>query len=158
MNIDFTSLFAGISLTAVAGWVSSFIALRKDERAVEIEQITKERTKWRDNMRKLTEEIVSTYYDNDQQADPKKVAIIRARLATSLNPKCEHDKDIVQHFDDLFSSSKKDIDVFVRRIAMLLKHDWERVKWDCLPIYMKLWDCLACGKRRAWRVDSYRDV
>lgn len=83
MDIQLPSLLAGISLTAVAGWIGSFFSLRKDERAVEIEQITKERTKWRDNMRKLTEEIVSTYHDNNQQAEQKKVATIRARLATS---------------------------------------------------------------------------
>lgn len=158
MDIQLPSLLAGISLTAVAGWIGSFFSLRKDERAVEIEQITKERTKWRDNMRKLTEEIVSTYHDNNQQAEQKKVATIRARLATSLSPKCEHDKQIVQHFDDLFSGKKNDIDVFVRRIAMLLKHDWERVKWECKPIYKKLLGYFPCSTQRDWCSKDYRNV
>lgn len=32
-TIDLPSLLAGILLTAIGGWITSFIALRKDERA-----------------------------------------------------------------------------------------------------------------------------
>ena len=128
MNIDITSLLAGVSITALTGWLASFLALRKDERAVQIDQVTKERTKWRNNMRNLTEEIVLTYFSNKETSVPNKVAAHRSKLTTSLNPMCEHDNNILAHFDLLFSSGGTDIDVFTKRVSLLLKHDWERVK------------------------------
>jgi len=140
VNFDLTSLLAGISFTAIAGWLGSFFALRKDERAVQVDQITKERTKWRDNMRKLTEDIVLAYYfEHNVTPVPRQISVLRARLTTSINLKDdEHDKAILAHFDDLFAAKSTDIDTFTKRIALLLKHDWERVKWDCTPIYVKV--------------------
>lgn len=157
MNIDFTSLLAGISITALTGWLGSFFALRKDERSVQIEQVTRERTTWRGSIRKLTEEIVTTYIAQIEKKTPDKVAASRCKLATALNPKDDHDNEILSHFDELFAGNASNIDVFTRRIALLLKHDWERVKWDCTPIYIKpfIW---CCSKQREWRNKDYRKV
>jgi hypothetical protein len=55
------SVAVRISVTALTGWLDSFLALRKDERFIQIEQVTKERTKWRGKMRELTEEIILIY-------------------------------------------------------------------------------------------------
>lgn len=164
LSLDFSSLLAGITFTVVAGWLASFFALRKDERAVQLEQITKERTKWRDNMRKTIEEIALLYFDNKTQPVPGKVAALRARLVTSINPKDDtHDRQILTHFDELFSGVKADMDVFTKRIALLLKHDWERVKWECQPIYSKGINYLFfflpwSRKHRQWRAPGYRDL
>jgi hypothetical protein len=88
-------------------------------------------------MRELTEEIIVIYIAQNEKKTPDKVASSRCRLATALNPKDGHDNDILSHFDDLFAGKKTDVDLFTSRIALLLKHDWERVKWDCTPIYFK---------------------
>ena len=158
LSLDITSLLAGVSLAAATGWLASFLALRKDERAVQLDQITKERTKWRGNLRKITGEIVQTYFDNKTQPIPGKVAVLRAKLITSINPKDdEDDKLIMDHFDQLFRGQKADIDVFTRRIALLLKHDWERVKWECTPIYVKVFVRFS-SKQRRWRSAEYRNV
>ena len=157
MNIDITSLLAGVSITAFTGWFGSFFALRKDERAVQIDQITKERTKWRDDMRSLTEQIVLTYFVNKNAPSPDKVAAHRSRLATSLNPKCTHDNKLLEHFDLLFTSGATDIDVFTERVALLLKHDWERVKWECTPIYIKPFIRFS-ARQRAWRSNEFRNI
>ncbi|WP_413283910.1 hypothetical protein [Vibrio sp. MA40-2] len=53
-EFDIASLFIGILLTTVTGWLGAFFALRKDEKSVHIEQITKERAKWRTEMRTVT--------------------------------------------------------------------------------------------------------
>lgn len=157
LNLDITSLLAGISITAIAGWVGSFFSLRKDERAIQMEQITKERTKWRDNMRKLTEEIVATYYAHKQSPMEEKAATCRSRLVTALNPKDVHDKELLLHFDVLFNGKLSNIEVFTDRVALLLKHDWERVKWECTPIYLKPF--LFFEKRHQdWRSDEYRKI
>ena len=156
LNFDVLSVLSGVTLTVVAGWVASLLALRKDERAVQMEQVTKERTKWRDTMRKTTEEIALTYFEDKTQPVLGKVAALRARLATSINPKDKcHDQPILTHFDDLFSGSKSDLDVFTRRIALLLKHDWERVKWECSPIYAKP---VTYFTNRKWRAPDYRNL
>lgn len=157
-DIDLTSLLAGVSLTSIVGWIASFIAFRKDERAVQLEQVTKERTKWRDNMRMLCEEIAITHVENKNSAVPSKVAGLRARLATSINPKDEiHDGAILAHFDRLFSGESDDLKVFAHRIALLLKHDWERVKWECTPLYIKPFKRFS-KKQREWNQENYREV
>jgi len=157
-DIDLTSLLAGVSLTAVGGWIASFIAFRKDERAVQLEQITKERTKWRDSMRELCEEIAKTYIENRLNAIPAKVASLRARLATSINPRDEsRDGAILAHYDRLFSGESDDFNGFSHRIALLLKHDWERVKWECTPLYVKPFKRFT-RKQREWRQENYRET
>lgn len=158
LSVNLPSLLAGVTLTVVAGWIASFLALRKDERAVQLDQITKERTKWRDSMRKITEEIVQTYFENQNQPVPGKVATLRARLVTSVNPKDDkHDQQILTHFDEIFAGSKTDVNVFTTRIALLLKHDWERVKWECTPIYLKVFTRFS-SKQRKWRDSTYRGI
>lgn len=157
-DIDLTSLLAGVSLTAVGGWIASFIAFRKDERAVQLEQVTKERTKWRDNMRKLCEEVAIAHVENKASAIPAKVASLRARLATSINPMDKtHDGAILAHYDRLFSGESDDLKLFAHRIALLLKHDWERVKWECTPLYIKPFRRFS-KKQREWRQENYREV
>ncbi len=157
-SLDLTSLLAGVSLTAIGGWIASFIAFRNDERAVQLEQVTKERTKWRDNMRKLCEEIASAHVENKANPIPAKVASLRARLATSINPKDKiHDGAILAHYDRLFSDESDDLEAFTHRIALLLKHDWERVKWECSPLYIKPFKRFS-KKQREWRQESYREV
>ena len=158
MDIDWTSLLAGVSLTAVGGWLASVLALRKDERAVQIDQVTKERAKWRDNIRKLAEEIAVAHVDRDSGVGSGKIAGLRARLATSINPKDKvHDAEVLAHFDRLFEEVATDRHVFERRLALLLKHDWERVKWECTPLYLKPFRRWR-SRYSAWRTPTYRDI
>ncbi len=157
-TIDIPSLLAGVSLTAIGGWIASFVALRKDERAVQLEQVTKERTKWRNNMRELCEEIAALHVENKASPVPAKVAALRARLATSINPKDKTDDEpILAHYDRLFSGESNDFKLFTRRIALLLKHDWERVKWECMPLYVKPFKRFT-KKQCEWRKRNYREV
>lgn len=158
LSIDLSSLLAGITLTAIAGWLASFLALRKDERAVQLDQITRERTKWRNSIRKATEDIAQAYHDNKSRPIPARIAVLRAKLVTSINPKDDKDDDLIlSHFDELFADSRCDIDLFTKRIGLLLKHDWERVKWECTPIYIKVFTRYS-AKQRKWRKLTYREI
>lgn len=153
-----SSILAGLSFAIVGGWVASFIAFRKDERSVQLNQITEERKKWRDNMRKLLTEISALYIDNKTTPSPSKVAALRATLATSINPKdVKNDGAILSHYDRLFSAASDDLSVFNHRIAVLLKHDWERVKWECMPLYLKPF-LRFTRKQREWRSEKYREI
>ena len=158
--MDFASLNAllvGTGIAVVGGWIGAFFALRKDERSIQVTQITVERTKWRDVMRSLTTDIVQGYRSHPTGLALPEVAVLRARLATNLNPKCVDDNGIIEHFDRLFAGTTSDIEVFTRRMALVLKHDWERCKWDCTPIYIKPFIRLT-RKQREWRSACYRRV
>jgi spore maturation protein CgeB len=158
MQIDHQSALAWLSAVFAGGWLASWLALRKDERAVQIEQVTKERAKWRESMRQLATAIAIAWESSKDISDCAKVAELRARLATSLNPKDEtHDREILLHFDKLFSGKSDDFELFTRRMALLLKHDWERVKWECMPLYLKPF-LYWTEKHSAWRSRTYRDV
>ncbi|EJL6984141.1 hypothetical protein NMT40_003771 [Vibrio cholerae] len=166
MNIEFdiASLLAGVSLVTFTGWLGAFFALRKDEKSVHTEQVTKERAKWRSEMRMLTQEMVALVANDKIVPDTAKIASLRAKLATSLNPKSNIDQKVLDVFDKL--EHKSDTKEFIRHMALLLKHDWERVKWECMPIYLKAW-CLVknmalkiLGKGHAkeleWKSKGYR--
>lgn len=158
MQIDWNSALSWLSAAIAGGWFSSWLALRKDERAVQVEQITKERAKWRDSMRELTADVAIAWESRHTAPTPAGVSALRAKLAASINPKNDkHDEQILQHFDDLFSGKSSDLNLFTRRIALLLKHDWERVKWECEPLYLKPFFRFT-KKQRAWRNSNYRDA
>ncbi|MDC5806204.1 hypothetical protein OPW36_13025 [Vibrio europaeus] len=152
MNIDFASLLAGVSITAIGGWFASFLALRKEERAVHLEQITKERTKWRQDMRLLTQEVVELFSNDTVPVNDKKQKF-RAKLATSINPNCDYDKHLLALFDQL--SHKGSMDEFTNAMSFLLKHDWERVKWECMPIYLKPFKRYTQNQKE-WRATDFR--
>jgi hypothetical protein len=158
MQIDWQLALSWLSAAVAGGWLTGLMSLRKDERAVQVEQITKERAKWRDTMRSLAESIATTWHEHQTTPNHAKVAALRARLATSINPKDDkHDAEVLEHFDALFSGDSVDVPLFARRLALLLKHDWERVKWDCLPIYWKPF-ARWTKKQREWRASKYRDT
>lgn len=135
MQIDWQLALSWLSAALAGGWLTSWLALRKDERAIQIEQITKERAKWRDNMRSLAESIATTWHEHSTEPDHARVAALRTGLAASISPKDEHDQAILAHFDHLFAGSSDSLSVLMLRITLLLKHDWERVKWECIQIY-----------------------
>lgn len=152
MEIDFTSLVTGAGFTALAGWLASFLALRKDEKSVQITQITAERTKWRAAIRELTQNIVITFSGKNEPSN-EQIAKLRAALATSLNPKCDWDNQILDEYGDLKHGG--DTTRFTLAVSLLLKHDWERVKWECMPVYEKPFKFLP-KKNREWRKKDFR--
>ncbi|CAK0749328.1 conserved hypothetical protein [Gammaproteobacteria bacterium] len=155
-NVDITSLFAVVGITGITGWVAAFFSLRKDERATQIEQIIKERTKWRDDMRLLAKDIVLTHSDKKDSV-LREATGHRSRLTTFLDPKCNHDNKILKEFDLLFNDENVSTQKFTKLIAILLKHDWEWAKWDCAPIYIKPF-IRYTKRQRAWRSNDFRNI
>jgi hypothetical protein len=136
------------------GW---FLAVRKVDRAAQIAQITEERKKWRKDVRRLTRKVVRAYFTNKKKPIPKRVAFLRSKLATSLNPTDPADNAILDCFDILFTPENSDLKQFSKRIAFLLKQDWERVKWECMPLWVKPF-CRFTRKQREWRREDYRKL
>lgn len=120
-------------LVAFVGFVGVLIGVTfqkmNHDKAIFLENITKERKVWRDTIRSLTEEL------NKEDADYK---MLKVKFQIRLNPlKADENQDneIIKIIDDLildnYKGNKEDLkSEFNKQIALLLKHDWERVKLE----------------------------
>lgn len=140
---------------ALVAWITTLFTIRKDEKNVYIKQITEERTKWRTEIRTITQKIVASLSHKTMSIREKH--ILRAELALRLSPFDEQDKKILATYDSL-DGSKIKLDEFTQIISLLLKHDWERVKWESMPFYMKWFSYLFTPKNLIWKTYNYRDI
>jgi hypothetical protein len=128
----------------IAAVVSAVITLHLGERHILIENITKERAKWREIMRKISDEINKSVLTADQDGRGKHIVSNDIRryceqLRVRLNPYPEDcDKFILLVLGRLCDSLekgesesvKKYLAEFNGRMAFLLKHDWDRAKYE----------------------------
>ena len=121
--IAFITVF-GVVLTVLV----TFYNFNKN---IKIEQITKERTKWREEIRCISKELISLNYSMKLPDEIIKLSKIKdsllAELEMRLNPYDDYDTDILGYAKkDL--SIKENRDMFILSISFLLKQDWERGK------------------------------
>jgi len=113
--------------TVVSALVAGLFAERSSKRAIQIENITKERAKWRDKIRELTLAV-------HKAATQKNRALLkeqRLNLSLNLNPIDTEDTAILTAIDKMTLSEQLDekmLQEFSDRVALLLKHDWDRAK------------------------------
>jgi hypothetical protein len=137
-------IFTGVAAALVTAW----FAKSSDDKKNSLKFITDERRKWRDGIRKETETTVTLlrkleaaktlnlafrecFFNPDYVELQKHIAFFESRL----NPFDEEDNailDILRKFlpNPISAPDSKDIDEFQGRIALLLKHDWERSKTE----------------------------
>ncbi len=84
----------------VAALVSGLVSLRNSERKFVIENITQERTKWREKIREKNIQI----YKAHQSEDPAEIETAGAELRLLLNPMDPLDRDILSEIRILKSS------------------------------------------------------
>lgn len=115
-----------------AGFVGGLFTWFAAERKLQLQYVTNERAKWRKSIRRKSLEI----YDALIHRDKDKLNRLKFELTLLLNPTDRHDvciikklKDSINAIDKLEGSTLDEIiDDFVKSIALLLKHDWERAK------------------------------
>lgn len=105
-------------LSFIGGAAGGILAFYYFHRKIQVENILKERAKWRERIRELASQIASN-------PKPKDIAELRLRL----NPNDDNDNKII----DLAESLQRNFNYFSRKsfltkVARLLKHDWERAK------------------------------
>lgn len=122
-----------LSSTVVAGLVAALVSLRTNERNIRITNVTQERAKWRKEIRELADEILKA----GRAKDDVKLKLLCAQLSLNLNPFDSEDKSIVEAASRLTAAdiSEPKIVEFVDRVALLLKHDWDRAKYEAEPWY-----------------------
>ncbi len=129
------SLAVFLSSTVVAALVAALVSLRTNERKIHIENVTQERAKWRNAMRDLSNSIIKATRTRDFQA----VGLCCAQLSLNVSPFDAEDRALIQAAELLATAEDKDAQVneFTERMALLLKHDWERAKREARPWFFR---------------------
>lgn len=111
----------------IASLVTAVFSKMSVDKNIRIENITKERQRWREQMRELVKEVNEAFIYRDSA----KLRIIKAALVVRLNPEDSMDKAIVKSIEELPNRwDYPELDEFNQYMAALLKHDWERVKGE----------------------------
>lgn len=130
--MDFTAF---LSSSVVGGLVAGFVALRSSERKIQIENVTQERAKWREKVRIKSLEV----HRAAVAGNPERLSELSLEFAHNLNPLHQQDKDILaviaalKNRDTLYVKLPE----FKDRVALLLKHDWERAKHEAKPWFFR---------------------
>ena len=128
MEIFFTStVISAIVAACVAAWTA--------HRKISIENITQDRRAWREKVREKALSVHDALISKSETSLNR----LRAEFALLLNPKDPLDQEIIACItipDD--GPVIERANEFAERIALLLKHDWERAKLEVSPCFMRV--------------------
>jgi hypothetical protein len=116
------------------------VALLSSERRIAAENVIQERMKWRDKVRELTSEVRKASVEPDRA----KLAELRAQFSLHLNP---HDRRDQQILALVAPDNASRVEELTQRVALLLKHDWERAKYEA-SLYR--WVCVLKTQTRTY--------
>lgn len=121
-----------LTSSVISAVVAAFVATWNADRKISIENITKERAKWREDIRKKTAAV----HDAIIEKNDKDLQRLKVEFSVMLNPSDPEDNAILQSIKVANDGEElKQSEEFSRRIALLLKHDWERAKFESSPIF-----------------------
>jgi hypothetical protein len=115
------------ALALVGAAFGSAALLWNNARSIKVDNITKERAKWRDNVRQKSLDVhKAAVSQNAVWLDE-----LHLEFSLILNPTDDKDRAILSTIDQLKTTPMSPLlTEFADRIALLLKHDWERAKWE----------------------------
>ena len=130
--MDWGTVLASSGASAViSAVVTGFVARRNSERTIQIENITKERAKWRDKIRELAARVQKASMSKGDTTFQSELAETRLLFTLNSNPFESEDREIlgvIAKLADWKDAPDKLLLEFADRVALLLKHDWERAK------------------------------
>ena len=116
---------AAASLVGVA--IGAAVSLRTNTQNIKVENITKERAKWRENVREKALGVYKAAVAKDLSALDEHHLV----FALILNPVDTEDRSILSLIRQLKSTANEHrLAELADRVALLLKHDWQRAKWE----------------------------
>jgi len=124
-----------LTSTVIAAIVAAFVAAWTTQRKISIENITQDRRAWRKNIRSNALAVHDALISRNE----KSLDRLRAEFTALLNPKDVDDKEIISCItlpdvgQEIACANE-----FAERIALLLKHDWERVKLEAGSLFMRV--------------------
>ena len=124
-----------LTSSVVSGVVSAFVAIWTTQKKISIENITQERTKWREKVRAKALEV-HTSIINRNEDDLKR---LKVEFSVILNPSDCEDRKIIGCIKLPQKGKENECsDVFSQRVSFLLKHDWERSKLEASPLLCRI--------------------
>lgn len=128
-----TNLPVFAASAVIAALVSGWVSLRNSARVIQAEYITGERAKWRDRVRCVALKV----HEAAGSGDTNRLAELLLELTLFLNVKDPMDAEILDLVRSLRISQKAQAppSEFGERIALLLKHDWDRAKREAQPFF-----------------------
>ncbi|VVO41855.1 hypothetical protein [Pseudomonas fluorescens] len=128
-----------LTSAVVSALVGGFVSLRTSERKIQIENITQERAKWREQIRvnALKVHKAVSKKDTDVKTPLAELTLVFELLLNPLDPE---DIAILKCIEGLSECKEpeKRLPEFSKRVAYLLKHDWERAKREAKPWWWRL--------------------
>lgn len=124
-----------LTSTVLAAIVAAIVAAWTAQRKISIENITQDRRAWREKVRGKALDVHDSLASRNQESLDR----LRAEFRAILNPTDDDDKAIISCIS--LPEEGKEIgraEEFAERIALLLKHDWERVKLEAGPFVMRV--------------------
>jgi hypothetical protein len=124
-----------LTSTVIAAIVAGLVAAWTAQRKIGIENITQDRRSWREKVRTKSLAVHDAIISRDKESINKH----RMEFRAILNPEDEDDGAIISCIS--LPEEGKELEraeEFAERIALLLKHDWERVKLEAGPRVMRV--------------------
>lgn len=133
MYLDKDLVLAVASSSVVAGIVAGLVSLRTNARSIKIANVTSERTKWRDRVRDRALEVHKAI------SEGKDLAELHLEMALILNPLDHEDRAILHLLEKPVAQESREATLkeFTERVSLLIKHDWERAKWESSSIFSR---------------------
>jgi len=124
-----------LTSAVVSALVSGFVSLRASERKIQIENITQERAKWREKIRLNAQKVHQSASVTAVEGGKTPLSELRMVFELLLNPNDPEDVAILRCIERLSGCAEpeKRLPEFSKRVAYLLKHDWERAKQEAKP-------------------------
>jgi hypothetical protein len=150
----------GTLLTIGAGIIAGIITWVIAEKRIAIENITHERAKWRGQVRKISSRINKAIILN---ADTGSFNILRCEFALLINPYKDTEKNPYFNEDEAIlkcisaaeeGKEESHATEFTIRVSLLLKHDWDRAKFEALALWDKFY-FQRCKEPRRLRYEEY---
>ena len=123
------TLLAILGSAVVAAFVSGVVSFVVAERRIAMENVTQERAKWRKNVRRLSNEILNAA-PGRSPTGPGGLQRMHWELGLFLNPHDPEDVALLRVIQHVGSETQDSTEVFWQRVRLLLKHDWERAKYE----------------------------
>ena len=118
----------------VAGLVAGLVTLITTERKIAIENITQQRQIWREKVREKAIDVIQAY----EKKDKSRLNELYVEFQLILNPENNNDKSILDSLWAMLSEEEnKKLPVELsEKLALLLKHDWERAKKEAKFVFV----------------------
>jgi len=121
-----------LTSAVIAAFVSALFSVLTAERRIAAENVIQERKNWRDKIRELASEVHEALVGIDEA----KLRELRARFSLLVNPHDTQDQEILALITAAHTTHS---DEFTQRVALLLKHDWERAKREA-SLWRRVWE------------------